>query len=159
MSSKISRLVTQLGLLPHPEGGFYKEVYRSGLSLTTSRGERNLSTSIYFLLTADNCSKFHQIESDEMWFWHEGDPITIHTLCNEGYQSLALGPAHLASHKPFQLVKAGVIFGSTVDTPDGYALVSCVVSPGFDFKEFKLFTREELMQTWPEQEPIISKLT
>lgn len=159
MNAKVMRLVTQLGLTPHPEGGFYKEVYRSDRELSTSQGTRNLSTSIYFLLTSDNCSKFHQIQSDELWFWHEGDPITIHTLGDSGYQTLSLGPSELHGHQPSQLVKAGLIFGSTVDNPGGFALVSCVVSPGFDFAEFKLFSKEELLQTWQEEEKIISRLT
>lgn len=159
MNAKVMRLVTQLGLTPHPEGGFYKEVYRSDRELSTSQGTRNLSTSIYFLLTSDNCSKFHQIQSDELWFWHEGDPITIHTLGDNGYQILLLGSSEVAGHQPFQLVKGGLVFGSTVDTPGGFALVSCVVSPGFDFAEFKLFSKEELLQTWPEEDKIISRLT
>ncbi|UJP66201.1 cupin domain-containing protein [Mongoliitalea daihaiensis] len=159
MNAKVMRLVTQLGLIPHPEGGFYKEVYRSETELSTAHGKRSLSTSIYFLLTSDNCSKFHQIQSDELWFWHEGDPITIHTLGDDGYQTLSLGPSKFEGHQPFQLVKGGLIFGSTVDTPGGFTLVSCVVSPGFDFAEFKLFSKEELLKAWPLEEKIISRLT
>lgn len=159
MNPSIKHLVSRLGLLPHPEGGFYKEVYRSPQELDTAHGKRNLSTSIYFLLTAENCSRFHQIQSDELWYWHEGDPITIHTLGDDGYQTLLLGPSSLEGHQPSQLVKGGLIFGSSVDRPGGYALVSCVVSPGFDFAEFKLFSKEELLASWPENEAIISRLT
>lgn len=159
MNAEVKAIIEQLELLPHPEGGYYKELYRSTQEVSTPHGIRNLSTSIYFLLTSENCSKFHQIQSDELWYWHQGDPISIHTLSQNGYQQLLLGPSTIPRHQPFQLVKGGVIFGSSVEKEDGYALVSCVVSPGFDFREFKLFSKEELVSIWPKHESIISKLT
>jgi uncharacterized protein len=157
MNKRIQELILSLNLRPHPEGGFYAETYRSSDTVNARGGQRSLATSIYFLLTAGNISKFHRIKSDEMWFFHEGNPLTVHLLDNDGYRTLKLGPVDEEGHEPFQLVPAGVIFGSTVE--EGYALVSCVVAPGFDFEDFKLFEAEELLSEYPQQEGIIRRLT
>lgn len=67
--NRINFLVKSLNLLPHPEGGFYKETFRSVEGIETEQGERNLCTSIFFLLTSKNVSRFHRIKSDELWFF------------------------------------------------------------------------------------------
>ena len=90
---RIDELVAQLDLRPHPEGGFYKEIYRSDLGVYTASGERSIMTSIYFLMTSDNISKFHQIKSDEMWFYHEGSALTVHVIDENGqYEKIKVGP-------------------------------------------------------------------
>lgn len=156
---RIDELVAELDLNPHPEGGFFKEMYRSDLKVNTASGERSIMTSIYFLLTSDNISKFHQIKSDEMWFYHEGAALTVHIIDEIGqYEKIKVGPVS-EKYKPQQMIPAGAIFGSTVDENDSYALVSCVVAPGFSFEDFKLFSREELLLKFPEHEEIIKKLT
>lgn len=156
---RIQQLVSELQLLPHPEGGFYKETYRSIDLVKTPNGERNICTVIYFLLTSENVSKFHRIKSDEHWFWHEGSPLTIHILDQKGHQKLLLGPINGPGSQPQHMVQAEKIFGSTVDEKDGFALVSCVVAPGFDFEDFELFRKEELLHDYPDHEAIISRLT
>lgn len=158
--SRINFLVKSLNLLPHPEGGFYKETFRSAEGLETEHGERNLCTSIFFLLTSQNVSRFHRIKSDELWFFHEGSPLTVHTLGENGYESLSLGLSDSDSDcLPQQLVKANTIFGSTVDQPNSYSLVSCVVAPGFDFRDFELFEANDLLPLFPHAETIIRRLT
>ena len=158
--NRINFLVKSLNLLPHPEGGFYKETFRSADGIETEQGERNLCTSIFFLLTSENVSKFHRIKSDELWFFHEGSPLTVHTLGENGYESLSLGLSDLDSDcLPQQLVKANTIFGSSVDPPESYSLVSCVVTPGFDFRDFELFQVNELLPLFPQAETIIRRLT
>lgn len=159
MNDKVDSLVKALGLRPHPEGGYFSETYRSPQVVSTARGERQLMTAIYFLLTSENPSKFHRIQSDELWFFHEGSPLTVHVLDEEGYHPYPLGPAELPGHQPFLLVKAGQIFGSTVEEQNAYSLVSCVVAPGFDFRDFDLFQKEALMAKWPEHKDIIERLT
>ncbi|WP_296698963.1 cupin domain-containing protein [Algoriphagus sp.] len=156
---RVNQLVLELGLLPHPEGGFYKETYRSASSIKTPNGERNLSTVIYFLLTSNNVSKFHRIQSDEHWFWHEGSPLTIHVLDNGKHHQLSLGPLNSSGSNPQHLVQAKKIFGSSVDELGSYALVSCVVSPGFDFKDFELFSEDQLFKLYPNSKEIIKRLT
>ncbi|MDX5477775.1 MAG: cupin domain-containing protein [Cyclobacteriaceae bacterium] len=159
MQDRINELVEKLQLKPHPEGGYYAETYRSEWEVTTDHGSRSLMTCIYFLLTSDNSSKFHQIKSDEMWFFHEGSPLTVHVFSDKGYEKLLVGPSDQEGHLPYQLVKSGVIFGSTVDQEDSYSLVSCVVAPGFDFEDFRLVSKEELMEHWPEETEITHRLT
>ncbi|WBL42954.1 cupin domain-containing protein [Algoriphagus halophytocola] len=159
-NQRIEFLVEKMDLLPHPEGGFYKETYRSTQTLVTEAGERNLVTVIYFLLTSENVSRFHRIKSDEHWFFHEGSPLSIHLLTAYGHEVLKLGlPGRDLQCAPQQLVKADSIFGSTVDEENSYALVSCVVSPGFDFKDFELFSADQLLQKYPKSEEIIRRLT
>ncbi len=157
--ARIAELVRLLNLQPHPEGGFFAETYRSDTSLDTSSGTRNLMTSIYFLLTSESSSKFHQIKSDEMWYYHEGSPLTVHLLQDNTYQQLKVGPVTASESKPFQMVPAGAIFGSTVDEENTYSLVSCTVAPGFDFEDFRMVYRQELEESYPQQLEIISRLT
>lgn len=156
---RISELIEILGLIAHPEGGFYAETYRSAESLTTLSGERSLATSIYFLLRSEDVSHFHRIKSDELWFWHEGSPLSVHLLGEKGHEILKLGPVDHSDTFPQHLVKANTIFGSAVDETDSYALVSCVVAPGFDFRDFELFKTDELLPLFPESEEIIRRLT
>ncbi|WP_339697844.1 cupin domain-containing protein [Algoriphagus aquimarinus] len=157
---RIDYLVKSLHLLPHPEGGFYRETYRSSETLNTEYGSRNLATSIYFLLTSADVSRFHRIKSDELWFFHEGSALTIHLLNETGHKKLKLGLSNEnAEQLHYQLVTANSIFGSTVDNQDSYALVSCVVAPGFDFTDFELFEKETLLEKYPSAIDIISRLT
>ncbi|GAA0879276.1 cupin domain-containing protein [Algoriphagus jejuensis] len=156
---RIDELIEKLRMTAHPEGGFYAETYRSNQELETANGERNLATSIFFLLRSQDVSHFHRIQSDELWFWHEGSPLAVHTLGEKGHQILKLGPVDQAGTSPQQLVAANTIFGSTVDEPDSYALVSCVVAPGFDFRDFELFEAKDLLPLFSEASEIIEKLT
>ncbi|MEB2773718.1 cupin domain-containing protein [Algoriphagus sp. D3-2-R+10] len=160
VKGRIAFLIENLQLIPHPEGGFYSETYRSEKRIGTDSGKRNLSTAIYFLLTSENVSKFHRIKSDELWFFHEGSNLTIHTLSELGHQQFSLGyPSSNNKTVPQHLVAANTIFGSSVDEPDAYALVSCVVSPGFDFTDFELFEARALLEQFPDYSQIITKLT
>lgn len=156
---RIQELVEKLEMKAHPEGGFYSETYRSGQVLSTSGGERNLATSIFFLLRSEDVSHFHRIKSDELWFWHEGSPLSVHLLVGKRHEILRLGPPDQMGALPQHLVKAETIFGSCVDGAGSYALVSCVVAPGFDFRDFELFKTEDLLPLYPESEEIIRKLT
>jgi predicted cupin superfamily sugar epimerase len=159
VKKRVQELIDHLQLQAHPEGGYYAETYRSTLQVETDHGSRSLMTCIYFLLTSANFSRFHQIKSDEMWFYHEGSPLTVHMLSDKGYEQLLIGPSDQEGHLPYQLVQSGVIFGSTVDQKESYSLVSCVVAPGFDFQDFKLSTTGELLEKWPEHQHIIHQLT
>jgi uncharacterized protein len=157
MQHRIQQLITQLNLQAHPEGGYFAETYRAVESIDTKNGERNLMTAIYFLLTSNDVSRLHVIASDELWFHHEGSDLSVHILDESGHQILPLGGKSLEA-RPQQLVPAGKIFGSTVDEPDSYALVSCVVAPGFDFIDFKLLDKAELLEKYPDFPEIIERL-
>jgi predicted cupin superfamily sugar epimerase len=150
-------LVQTLGLLPHPEGGFYKETYRSELTLESK--DRQLLTSIYFLLTSANVSKFHRIKSDELWYFHAGSPLIVHTLGEHGHQQHHLGLDLSNGQQPFLWIPKDTIFGSTVLENDGFSLVSCAVAPGFDFRDFELFKRSELLAAYPDHKELVERLS
>ena len=155
---RIQELVTQFNLQAHPEGGFYSETYRSD-QLTASQ-DRNLVTCIYFLLTSENVSNFHRIKSDEMWFFHEGSSLTVHTLDPQnGHLQHAVGNEIQKGQTPQLVVPKNTIFGSSVTDENSYSFVSCVVAPGFDFNDFELFTRDALLEEYPKEFAIIERLT
>lgn len=154
---EVQALIEQLGLEAHPEGGYFRETYRSPYQL--EQQDRQLMTSIYFLLTDTNVSRFHRITADECWYFHTGTPIIVHTLDENGHYEFVLGNDVTNGQLPFYLVKGGTIFGSSVLGDKGYALVSCAVAPGFDFRDFELFDTETLLRQFPEAETIIRKLT
>ncbi|MEX0662315.1 MAG: cupin domain-containing protein [Balneolaceae bacterium] len=161
--SRIKRLVDKLDLEPHPEGGYFKEMYRSDEKIE-GEGEfpagRSFGTSIYFLLEGTDRSKFHRIKSDEIWHFYEGSSATIHIIHSDGfYETLYLG-SDLDSGYQFQhVVPAHSWFGVSVDQPDGYLLAGCTVAPGFDFGDFEMGDAYKLKQAFPEHESIIEKLT
>lgn len=156
MSDLAKNYISQLGLIPHPEGGYYKETYRS----EATQDGRAIATGIYFLLTSDNVSNFHRIDAEEMWHFYAGDPLTVHMIDAVGaYSCLSIGP-DIAAGQHFQaVVPAGVWFGSTIDVEGGFALVGCTVSPGFEFGGFELAERAGLSAQFPQHAPIIKRLT
>lgn len=156
MKTRIQVLVEALDMIPHPEGGFYKETYRSGENVN---GDQAMMTSIYFLLTSESSSNFHRIQSDEHWYFHEGSPLTVHLLTENGHEQLQLGLNIENGERPYHLVKKQVIFGSEVIEPNSYALVSCAVSPGFLFRDFELFKRDDLLKQFPNNVEIVTRLT
>ena len=156
-SNRINIIIDTLKLEKHPEGGYYSETYRS--TKKTSNKEEVLMTSIYFLLTSEDVSNFHRIKNDELWFHHEGSPIVIHTLENGIHQEKILGKTYNDVCRPQRLIKGNTIFGSAVLEPNSFALVSCVVSPGFEFKDFELFRYDELIKEFPKEKEIIERLT
>jgi uncharacterized protein len=157
--------VTKLGLVPHPEGGYYKRTFESEDQVSDQEltvnftGHRKLYTSIYFLLTSDNVSHFHRLKSDELWYYHAGSPLTIHVINENGeYEEMKLGMNLEKGEVPQALVPKHSIFGSSVMENDSCSLVGCMVSPGFDFQDFELFTQDELLKKYPQHKDIITKL-
>ena len=137
MNSEISNIIQKLSLQPHPEGGFYKETYRS--IDTCLDGSRNLQTAIYFLLTSDNVSHFHRIKSDEIWYFHDGQTLEIIEIDSNGNETITrLGKDILNGEVLQHVVPAGIWFGARLAEHSEYCLVGCQVSPGFDFKDFEL---------------------
>lgn len=158
LPKRVLELIEKFNLKSHPEGGFYAETYRSAETIPGK--ERNLLTSIYFLITGDSVSRFHRIQSDECWYFHEGSPLLVHSILPNGeHQITELGLDLSQNEVPFHVVPAHTIFGSHLKNNEGYAFVSCAVAPGFDFADFELFSSEELMKLYPSHSSIISKLT
>ena len=163
--SNVSNIIQKLGLLPHPEGGFYKEVYRSEgkhpfAGTLDFPQQRNYCTSIYFLLTAGNFSAFHRIRSDETWHFYDGQPAQIVEIDLEGKLILTTLGSDLENGQVFQYtVAAGHWFGSSVLGNGDYSLTGCTVAPGFDFRDFELADRDELLSKYPDHQDVIIKFT
>ena len=159
MSSKNAAYwIRELNLKKHPEGGYYKEVYRAKDEVDIQGRTRSASTSIYFLLSANEFSSLHQIQSDELWHFYDGSPLTVHRLCSDGsYRSFVLGRDIERGEHLQNWVPAGDWFGATVET--GYALVGCTVAPGFEFQDFRMATREELLAVYPQHASVVHRLT
>jgi predicted cupin superfamily sugar epimerase len=163
---RTKELVEKLNLEPHPEGGYYRETYRSsgiipqnGLGAHYS-GSRNYCTGIYFLLTNKNFSAFHKINQDEMWHFYEGSPLRIHMIDTKGdYMYQDIGTNLHIDEVPQFTVPAGVWFASEVVKGGNYSLVGCTVSPGFDFDDFVLATNKKLNKLFPKHKDIINRLT
>ena len=142
---------------PHPEGGWYRETFRSAERVTTARGNtRSASTAIYFLLTAETFSAFHRLSADETWHFYRGDPIAIEIIDPGGrHEQRVIGVGEALQ----STVAAGAHFAAHVDTPGGYALVGCDVAPGFEFADFALTTRAMLTAAYPQFAPLIARYT
>lgn len=153
-------LIEQLQLVPHPEGGYYKETYRAGDTLPDRKNEkRNISTAIYFLLMDTNRSRFHRIQSDELWFFHIGEPVEIHVIQKNTLHTIVLGNDLLKGHVLQATVPANCWFASSVQNEKGFSLVSCTVAPGFDFADFELAERNTLTHEFPHLKNIIEQFT
>jgi len=158
-------LVELLKLTPHPEGGYFRETYRSAEeipadALSTFPGPRSVSTGIYYLLVADDFSAFHRIRSDEMWHHYGGSAVVVHVIGTEGgYESLRVGPGLDSGEEPQAIVPAGAWFAAEVADPTGYSLVGCTVAPGFDFVDFEFGNRAELTRLCPGERELIRRLT
>ena len=164
--TEATQWIEGLGLQRHPEGGYFRESYRCEEILTKDRlpgrfrGDRAFSTAIYFLLNANDFSAFHRIKQDEGWHFYDGSGLTIHVIDPEGsYLSIKLGKNLAEGELPQAVVKAGWLFGATVNDTRSYSLVGCTVAPGFDFADFEMPGREELCRQYPQHRQLIERLT
>lgn len=162
----VETLVKELDLLPHPEGGYYKETYRSEGKITQScltsdfKGDRNLATGIYFLIEMGNFSALHKIKSDETWHFYYGDALEVIEIDEQGILTVTKIGSSLLKGETFQYtVKANTWFGSRVYGSGNFSLVGCTVYPGFDFNDFELANRQDLIQLFPQHRQLISELT
>ncbi len=144
-------------LIPHPEGGSYCEIYRGAELVQCNAGLRNTATVIYFRLRAGERSRFHRLRHDELWFWHEGATVTVHTINEAGHHAeLVCGPPNMGGEYCV-LIRAGVWFGALPNGND--VLVSAVVAPGFEFADFDLAEQADLMALYPQHAHLICLLT
>ncbi|WP_406279485.1 cupin domain-containing protein [Embleya sp. NBC_00896] len=137
-------LAREMGLSPHPEGGWYRETWRSGVSLTPPGypGPRDTASGIYFLLCPGEESAWHVVRSAELWFWHRGGPLELRlggdgTTPDAEPSRIMLGPDVAAGQHPQALIPPGVWQDARPLTEDE-VLVSCVVSPAFSFEDFRM---------------------
>jgi predicted cupin superfamily sugar epimerase len=161
----VKYLIDQLDLLPHPEGGFYRETYRSAgiLSkqcLTTDfAADRHYATAIYFLLKQGDFSAFHRIKSDECWHFYEGDALLIHVIDKHGHYYCTRLGRKLDEGEVYQfVVPAGAWFASEPAPHSSFTLVGCTVAPGFDFADFEMADAAKLVRAFPQHRQLVERL-
>jgi predicted cupin superfamily sugar epimerase len=157
--------IKHLQLQPHPEGGFFKETYRSpgiipSQSLSSDfNGDRHYSTAIYFLLQKGDFSAFHRISSDECWHFYEGGTLFIHVVDEDGKYSCTCLGRKIHEGEVFQfVVPAKCWFASEPAPGTDFALVGCTVAPGFDFADFEMAKAEILLKRFPQHDALIHRL-
>ncbi|MBL0225114.1 MAG: cupin domain-containing protein [Geobacteraceae bacterium] len=163
--SAVQKLITHLELVRHPEGGWFRETYRSTEAVPVHAlpgrfdGERVFSTAIYYLLEAGDISALHRIKSDEIWHFYAGSPLLIHTISPDGnYQAFHLGTDSASGERYQAVVPAGCWFGAEL-TGTQFALAGCTVSPGFDFADFEMADRLQLSASYPQHAELIMRMT
>ena len=143
-------IIKRLYLKPHPEGGYYSETYKSVETISNRDGsKRNVCTAIYYLLENEDKSHFHRIKSDELWFFHQGEALEIVLLQDGEIKRIILGNDILNGETPQAIVPANTWFAARIKSGKGFSLVSCTVAPGFDFEDFEIAKREDLLKQFP----------
>lgn len=151
--------IAHLNMSPHPEGGYYKEVYRSEQQVSRAGYEKIMSacTSIYYLLEGAEFSGFHRLLSDEIWYFHTGSPINLHIIDKNGqYHREELSASD--SGNLSIAVSGRSWFAAEISEKEGFSLVSCVVAPGFDFAEFEMADKADMLASYPSYSNIIERL-
>ena len=158
--------IEKLRLEPHPEGGYFRQTYRSGVVIAREAlpagfsGARAASTAIYFLLEGKNFSAFHRLQSDELWHFYAGEQLVVHVIEPDGnYFRILLGRDLDGGQVLQGVVRAGCWFASHVADWNSFSVVGCTVAPGFDFEDFEMGKREELDERYPQHRELIERLT
>jgi len=158
--------IKKLNLQEHAEGGYFKEFYRSedyfSVQPPYEDETRSASTSIYYLLKKNQFSAFHKIRSDEIWHYYAGDEITLYIIDEQGILSqekLGNPLIHSSAARPQVLIKNGFWFAARIENGNDYCLLGCTVSPGFEYQDFVLAERKDLLINFPEYKEIIKSLT
>lgn len=159
------QLVQHYALQPHPEGGWYKETYRSSEYIPQVAlperfyGARVFSTAIYFLLGQGNFSAFHRIKADECWHFYAGDPLLVYVIRMDGNLDIIQLGNDFNKGQSFQyVVAANCWFASRPSTESTFCFAGCTVAPGFDFADFELADAASLSALFPQHESIIKEL-
>ena len=160
-----AELIQHFDLLPHPEGGWYKETHKSSEIIAQSAlpdrfsGSRAFSTAIYFLLEQGNYSAFHRIKSDECWHFYSGEALLIYVLTPDGDLDVISLGSNIQKGERFQyVVPANCWFASKPGPDSNYSFVGCTVSPGFDFQDFEMADPKDLCGQYPQHKLTILEM-
>lgn len=159
MHPRASQLIEQLGLQPHPEGGHFREIHRSTQKVQADAGERSGLTTIFFLLTEGDCSRWHRVTSDEAWHHYEGAPLELlmADAALEHSERRVLGPV-AEEGSPVHVVPAG--WWQAARSTGDYTLVGCSVGPGFSFDDFTMLSdlpelAQRMRTVFPDHTPFV----
>lgn len=154
--------IKKLKLKLHPEGGYFANTYASDkkIDLSDYDGSRSVCTAIYYLLTGNQFASFHTIKSDEIWHFYSGSSLTLHKMDSTGgIEQILLGPNFDKGERYQVIIKSGCWFAASINDKNSYSLVGCTVSPGFDYRDWKLGNRKKLLEKYPQYRSIIKKYT
>jgi hypothetical protein len=166
MDDEVRRIVERFELVPHPEGGFFREVYRSPLRIEHagvpqgSKRDRSAGTLIYFLLSGDDFSAFHRVRfSDEVWHLYAGGPLELFVIDSLGQLEHRRLTTDVMQGQPTTLIPAGCWQSARLAAGAPWALGGCSVAPGFDYEDFEMPPAAELLERFPAHEAAIRQLT
>ena len=158
-------LIRMHGLAPHPEGGYFRQTYKSPVIVPNAAlpagyvGDRACSTAIYYLLREGEKSCLHKLRSDEMWHFYLGGPLHLAMIHPDGRsEDVVIGPHAVHGQHVQYVVEPGVWFGAYPAPGAGFCFVGCTVTPGFDFADFEMGTRAQLLQLFPGAKDVIERL-
>ena len=158
--------ITKLALQPHPEGGYFREIYRATEQISATAlpprylGPRAFATSIYFLLAGTQISTLHRLASDEQWHFYDGNALLLDMITPDGTsREVRLGRRATAGEQFQAVIPAGTWMGARLASRRGYALIGCTVAPGFEFQDFTAGRRPHLIEQFPQHRKLITALT
>jgi uncharacterized protein len=159
---KAEYLVRKLSMEKHPEGGYFRQTYKSDRQFTLEGydGPRSAGTAIYYLLKSGQFSAFHRMRSDEVWHFYEGSALALHIIESDGCLKTVILGKDPRKEQVFQAaVKAGNWFAASVVRSGSYSLVGCTVVPGFEYQDWEMGDRDTLLNEYPAHKKIIEKYT
>jgi predicted cupin superfamily sugar epimerase len=173
MATTAQYWINHLNLQPHPEGGYYKEVFRSkevvlrtnsvdfSARAATFGANPNIAkqacTSIHYLLEGEDFSGFHRLASDELWYFHKGEPLHIHVINDQGtHTTIELSDSPTGNLQA--VIPPNTWFAAEIPSHRGFSLVSCAVAPGFDFAEFEMAKKKQLIEQYSEHKALLERL-
>jgi uncharacterized protein len=166
MNNDAKEIIESLNLSPHPEGGYFSEIYRSDEMLSNEslphryNSSRKFSTSIYYMLVENDISHFHRLKSDETWHFYFGSPVIIHCLSPDGkYNKVEIGCRFKNNIFPQFTIKKGIWFAAEIEDKTSFSLIGCTVAPGFEYDDFELGNRNFLINQFPVFKEIITRFT
>jgi len=166
MHEKAKYYIDKLKLQKHPEGGYFNEIYRADEIFTASvlpkryNGDRVFSTSIYFLLDGKDVSGFHKLQSDEIWHFYDGYPVRVSIITPQRTLEERMLGNNLDNNENIQtVINKRSWFGAELIDKSSFSLIGCTVSPGFDFQDFEMGKRNQLLDEYPEFSSTILRLT
>lgn len=158
MHARAALFIKELVLRKHPEGGYYRQSYISNIIVNVEgcSGPRNISTAIYYLLAGNEFSAFHRLRSDEVWHHYAGSTLVLYAIGSDGKLSTIKIGRHAI---PQAVIRAGTWFAAALDNKKSYCLVGCTMAPGFDYRDWDLGKRDELVKMFPQHKKVIERYT
>ena len=159
MNKDAVKLIKRLRLKKHPEGGYFKQTYTADKIVNVAGYDkpRYISTAIYYMLVGDQFSALHRIKSDELWHHYTGGSLTLYAIDKGILSKIKMGKSMGEAHQV--AIKANTWFAASLNDKKSYCLLGCTVSPGFDYSDWELGKRHELIKMYPQHRTIIERYT